>query len=96
MSTGVTESREETFMPLVVALSALIVGMLLAVVPAMLIHDDAAVGIVDFHGDGNVMVVIRLEVRGPGGDEGTYARPQYHPDDPARTTSRNPQHVLIV
>jgi hypothetical protein len=54
MSTGVTESREEMFMPLVVALSTLIVGILLAIAPAMLIHDDPTMGIVDSCGDSDV------------------------------------------
>ena len=54
MSTRVTESREDTFMPLVIALSALIVGILLAIVPAILIHDDPIMGIVDSHSDNDV------------------------------------------
>ena len=41
-------------MPLVVALATLIVGILLAIAPAMLIHDDHAMGIVDSHGDSDV------------------------------------------
>ena len=41
-------------MPLVVALSTLIVGILLAIAPAMLIHDDPTMGIVDSHGDSDV------------------------------------------
>ena len=38
-------------MPLAVALSALIAGILLAIAPAMLIHDDPTMGIIDPHGD---------------------------------------------
>lgn len=41
-------------MPLVVALSTLIVGILLAIAPAMLIHDDPTMEIVDSHGDSDV------------------------------------------
>jgi hypothetical protein len=43
-------------MPLAVALSALIVGMLLAITPAMLIHDDSIMETVDAHGDSDVEV----------------------------------------
>jgi ABC-type uncharacterized transport system ATPase subunit len=41
-------------MPLVIALSALVVGMLLAIAPAMLMQDDPTMGIVDAHGDSDV------------------------------------------
>ena len=41
-------------MPLAVALSALIAGILLAIAPVMLIHDDPTMGIIDPHGDSDV------------------------------------------
>ena len=41
-------------MTLVVALSALVVGMLLAIAPAMFVHNDTTMRIVDAHGNSEV------------------------------------------
>ncbi len=45
-------------MPFAIALSALIIGMLLAIAPAMLIHDDPTMEDADFRGDSDVNVGI--------------------------------------